>query len=298
MPMPRVREALKRAWYVLFRERPYAYLGQVLVMLLPASYLDRVRREFFTAKGPSGILADMVRAELNRQYYIARDAGEIRRQSRELFWASEPGRRWHELSRERYRDPILHSQWFLEPRLPLVQQIKAFLTEESGYHTICEVGTGNGLFLQHLTKEFPTINRFVGIDLNREQIVENQHTYADFSMEFVHGEVLEWVQQSGRSGTIFVASETFEFIRPQELTELFQCIRKQLGRVAIGIFAAVEPGWAEQTISRPRGSTAYSHNFPYLLEQCHYRIFRQDVRRAGPYDRIYLLAVALPATDA
>jgi hypothetical protein len=291
-PMRRVREILKRVWHALFRDRPYAYLGRVLVTFLPMSYRDHVRREFFTAKGPSGILADIVRAEINRQHYAARDEWKLRRRSRELFWGAEPGKKWHELGRERYRNPDAYRKEFLEPRRPLVRQIAALLAADSGYRTICEIGTGNGLFADHLSKELSPACRIIGLDLNREQILENRQTYQGSTVEFMHGEVLEWVRQEGREGTIFVACETLEFFSQQELEEFFRSIRKSLGRVAVGIFALNQPGWALQTVSQPRGSTAYNHNFPYLLEQCRYRIVGQDVRRAGPYDRICLLAVA------
>src|SRR3989442_377110 len=121
------RQLFKKLWYSVFSERPYTYVGRFFVKMVPKSYQARVRNEFFTARGPAGVLADIVRAELNRQYYTSTCEEEIRRRNREEFWGGGPGKRWHEFARDKFSEPGAYSREFLGYRRPLVQYISELL---------------------------------------------------------------------------------------------------------------------------------------------------------------------------
>ena len=287
-----VRQLLKKTWHVIFSKRPHEYVGRLLVKIVPESYQSRVRNEFFTAGGPRGILADIVRAELNRQYYSSKTGEETRKRDREVFWGATPGKRWHEFAKARYDEQNLHHSEFLRPRRFLARQISDLLASSREYRTICEIGTGNGMFLHDLSKQSSSIKRFIGVDLNKEQILENRRTYAATGLEFVHGEITDWIQHQCDGGTIFVAIETFEFFTQKELEELFHHIRDKVCPAAIAILALAESTARSEVASRPRGSIAFNHNYLHLLEQRDYRVFRQDIQHHIPYDAICLLAIA------
>ena len=287
-----VRQLLKKTWHLIFSKRPHEYVGRLLVKIVPESYQSRVRNEFFTAGGPRGILADIVRAELNRQYYSSKTGEETRKRDREVFWGATPGKRWHEFAKARYDEQNLHHSEFLRPRRFLARQISDLLASSREYRTICEIGTGNGMFLHDLSKQSPSIKRFIGVDLNKEQILENRRTYAATGLEFVHGEITDWIQSQCDRGTIFVAIETFEFFTQEELEELFGRIREIVSPAAIAMFALAESSTASEVVSRPRGTTAFNHNYLYLLKQCDYRVFRHEIQHGSPYDAICLLAIA------
>ncbi len=286
-----VRRTLKKAWYALCADRPYAYIGRLIVRILPQSFQVRVRDEFFTARGPTGMFADIVRAEVNRRHYSA-DTEEVRRHAREFFWGSTPGKRWHDLGKERFRDVDAYNREFLGPRRPLIRHLSDLLTTTEEYRTICEIGTGNGMFLCALSEEFPSIRRFIGMDFNKEQILENQVAYKNSCLEFLHGEVRDWIQSECVDGTIFVGCETFEFFTRKELEELFRLVRQTVKPAAIAIFALVESGSLGNGVSQPRGSLAFSHDYPYLLARCCYQIFGLKIQRGFPYDQVSVLAVA------
>lgn len=287
-----VRRFFKKTWHLIFSERPYEYVGRFLVKIIPASYQSRVRNEFFTARGPRGILADIVRAELSRQYYSSKTSEETRKRDREMFWGATPGKRWHEFTKARYDEQNLHHSEFLQPRRLLARQISDLLASSGEYRTICEIGTGNGMFLHDLSKQSPSIRRFVGVDLNKEQILENHRSYAGTGLEFVHGEISDWIQNECERGTIFVAIETFEFFTQEELEELLRQIREKVSPAAIAIFSLAESSAGGEVVSRPRACTAFNHNYLYLLKQCDYRVFRQEIKHGSPYDAICLLAIA------
>ena len=286
------RQLFKKPWYSVFSERPYTYVGRFIVKIVPESYQSRVRDEFFTGKGPTGIIADIIRAELNRQYYSSDTAEEFRRRCREELWGGTPGKRWHEFTKGRYGEKDAYSREFLQPRRLLARQISDLLAFSGQYRTICEIGTGNGMFLHDLSGWLPSIKRFIGVDLNKEQILENQRTYKGTGLEFVHGEIADWIQYRCDEGTIFVAIETFEFFTQKELEELFLRIREKVNSAAIAIFALAESSVASEVVSRPRGSMAFSHNYLSLLKQCDYHVFRQEIQHGIPYDAICLLAIA------
>ena len=289
-----IRQCLKQTWHLIFSKRPYEYVGWFLVKIIPESYQSRVRDEFFTGKGPTGLLADIVRAELNRQYYSSKTVEEMRKRGREMFWGATPGKRWHELTKARYDEEDPHHTEFLQPRRLLARQISDLLASSRQHQTICEIGTGNGMFLHDLSKQVPSIKRFIGVDLNKEQILENLRTYHGTELEFVHGEISDWIQYQCDGGTIFVAIETFEFFTQKELEELFRQIREKGSPAAIAILALAESSARSEVVSRPRGSIAFNHNYVYLLKQCDYQVFRQEIQHNIPYDMICLLAIAPP----
>ena len=287
-----VRQFFKKTWHVIFSKRPHEYVGPFLVKIIPESYQSRVRNEFFTGKGPRGILADIIRAELNRQYYSSKTAEEIRKRDREVFWGATPGKRWHDFTRSKYDEEDPRNSEFLEPRRLLARQISDFLASSGEYRTLCEIGTGNGMLLHELSQRCPSIKRFIGVDLNKEQILENRRTYKGTELEFVHGEITDWIQHQCDGGTIFVAVETFEFFTQKELEELFHYIRDKVWPAAIAILALAESTARSEVASRPRGSIAFNHNYLHLLKQRDYRVFRHEIQHGSPYDAICLLAIA------
>ena len=276
----------------MFSRRPHEYVGRCIAQIVPGSYQSHVRDEFFTGKGPTGILADIIRAEVNRQYYASNCEEEIRKRSREEFWGGVPGKRWHEFTKDKFSEPEAYSNEFVGSRKLLGGLIAELLASTDQFRTICEMGTGNGMFLRYLSEQFPEIRRFIGVDLNRDQIRENTETYKGQKLEFEHGEITEWIQKHGEDGTIFVGNETFDFFTKREFEELLQCIRDRVKPAAIAIFALVESGTLGKGVSKPRGSLAFSHDYPHVLTRCRYQIVGQEIHSGLPYVQVSVLAVA------
>ena len=152
------------------------------------------------------------------------------------------------------------------------------------------------MFLDYLSNQFTNIRRFVGIDLNREQILENRETYKDTSLEFVHGEITEWINTQCEKGTIFLACGTFEYFTSNELRELLQLIHAKVSPAAIAISEPIELDLTSEVITKPRGNTSFSHNYPLLFKHCKYHVFRQEVEHIDP-DRLLSQVIMVAMTS-
>jgi SAM-dependent methyltransferase len=272
-----IKDRLKRTWYLLFSEHPYTYLGSCLVKILPASYIRRFYYGLFPGKPPSGFLGNIITRELCRQYYL-KSEDETRRLNREKFWGAGPGKEWHSFIKKIYTDKDKFNKEFLTHRDLLIANISKLLsTVPNYYHTICDIGTGNGLLLDYLSKEFNNVKKFVGVDLNKEQILENKETYKDSKLEFVHVDITDWINTQSKDGIIFIACGAFEYFTQEELKELFQLIRERVSHAAITMCEPINLDLKSEMISRPRGGIAYSHNYPHLLKQCGYHIVHLQI---------------------
>jgi trans-aconitate methyltransferase len=290
MPPP----LLRRAWKRLFRHHPYAYLGRLVYPLVSERYKAALVEHFFSADGPRGLLAELVRAEINRRYYAGSDA-DARRLNRARFWGGAAGREWHAGKRRYYADAERFEGEFMRYKRPLVEQLEALLAARPGeFGAIVEIGTGHGLFLEVLERRFPAMRRYLGIDVNTEQIAQNRRDYAGTRLEFSERELRELAPELAR-GVILVACGTLECLTPQELGELLRLLRTQLHPAALAISEPVNLDLERDTASRPRGNTMYSHNYPHLLRAAGYDIFRQQAIAVQPgvpdYHNVILVAL-------
>jgi Methyltransferase domain len=289
-----MKQQLRRLWFRVFSDHPLTYPGRVLVSLMPRGVLARYQSDFFTGQQSESLVGRIIRSELNRQYYAKSDS-EQRRLNRERFWGGQAGAEWHEKQRERFTASG-PSEDFLKFRRPLVQQIKELIAAAPRYELLCEIGTGNGLFLQYLSRELSGIKRFVGLDLNRDQIARNRQTYAGSALEFVAGEVEAWIRANVTVPTIFVAVGTLECFTEAELVDLLRKIHAARPGAAVGLCEPINIDLGSTTDSRPRGNTMYSHNYPHLLRSSGYALFRQHVEPIDPAVHFYQMVVVVATT--
>ena len=247
------------------------FLKRFLGKILPKSY-----HVFFSDK--NGFLIEIIRNELNRLYYSKADE-EMKRFNREKLWGSETAAKWHAQKRKEGR-----SKAFLKFRTPLVFQISKL----TGLHTICEIGTGNGMFLEYLSEQVPNIKRFVGIDLCKPQILENREIYKNTKLEFIYGEVTDWINTC-ENGTIFVSDGTFEYFTQKELQELVDFIYAKVNPTAIAIAEPTNLNLATEIISKPRKNIAYSHNYLYLFSK--YQVVYQQIESVNKICKEVIMVV-------
>ena len=194
-----VKRRLKKLWYSVFCDHPYTYPGRFLIRLLPESRKLRFYDENFSFQPPSNLIANMVRIELIRQHHQRSDQ-EIRSLNREKLWGAAASKRRLDVKHEQFQG----TEALAEERATLLSQLQELLAVSPSYHTICEVGTGHGAFLNLMSSRYTLIKRYVGFDLNRELILENQETYIGTALEFVEGEVTDWIDACCGGGIIFV----------------------------------------------------------------------------------------------
>jgi Methyltransferase domain len=179
----------------------------------------------------------------------------------------------------------------------MLEQITWLLEHFPCFKSICEIGTGNGLLIDHLAGSLTGIERFQGIDLSAEQIARNRANFAESKVEYLHVEATDYVVHHGRPGTLFVTCGTFECFAQAELEELLALTRSAVDRVSFAICDAVATDFnpSVELDSRPRGNLFFSHNYRYLLEKHGYDICFDQVEFPKPiYNRVSILATSFP----
>lgn len=209
------------------------------------------------------------------------------------------GKKWHDFQAEKVQGlagDALES--FLTFRQTLVLQISDLLAGHQKYPTLCEIGTGNGLFLKYLSEQFPQIKRFIGLDLNEEQIRENKHVYKSTRLEFVHGEISDCLR-SGMfdEGAIFVTCGTLEYFTQKELQDLLALIRRKVNPTAVAICEPITFDLESEYVSKPRGNTAYSHNYPAIFRQAEWHAFRQQRVQIDPSVKYWENVIMVVTTE-
>lgn len=295
--MRALKSAARKAWLSVFSTHPYEYAARAawlggLVRILPRSYVADVERGVFTGRG--GLIGAIVRGELERRHYSAPDAVQQRRM-REL-WGGDAGRAWHAEKLALYSDRERFEREFLPYRSSLVDRLADLLARDDRFHTICEIGTGNGMFLRHLSERFPSLKRFVGIDLSAAQIESNRDTYRGSRLEFDSAEALDWIDREAGPGTVFIACGTLECLTGPELHTLLRRVASRCNPGAFGIVEPVNIDLDHEFDSRPRGAMTFSHNYPRVFDACGFRVLGVDRRpidaRVKFYESVSLLAVS------
>lgn len=154
---------------------------------------------------------------------------------------------------------------------------KELLNSPFQFHTLVEIGTGNGRVLNYLSSKFPKIEKFVGIDLSRKQIEINRKTYKSQSkLEFVAGNAIDWVKQHGHSHTIFVTSKgVLEYFTENDL----QSFLVELNNLGETIFVGIEPNdRLHDFVSNPNSilyghERSFSHNYPELFKNADFNLW-------------------------
>ena len=125
----------------------------------------------------------------------------------------------------------------------------------------------------YLSKKFPDVKNFIGIDFNEGQILENKATYKDSNINFVRSEVTDWVRKNDTRNSIFVSCGTLAYCTQNELQELLEFIQKGSRPSAFAVCEPVNIDLNRELVSKPRGNIAFSHNYLYLFKCHHYREF-------------------------
>jgi hypothetical protein len=265
---------------------------------MPRSYLARLLDDYYVDQEPEDAFKRSVRDELTRRYYRRPDSRR-RADNRNMFWGATAGVRWHEERRRKYQDRRRFEEEYLASRRLIIGQIEALLEQCPFLHSVCEIGTGNGLMMDYLAGHLARIERFHGIDLSAEQVERNKAYYKESRVEYFHIEAVDYVARLARPGTLFLAFGTFECFTQAELEEFLALARRAVDPVALASCDAVDVDYnadAERD-SRPRGNMLYNHNYHYLIDKHGYDTRFCALESPKPiYNRLSLLATSFPGS--
>ena len=134
------------------------------------------------------------------------------------FWAGRSGSQWHEKTRERWNG----NRSFFSDRVMFLQVVRSFLRDHPR-STLCEIGFGNGCLLQYLASELPEIERFVGLEINSDQVDRLRATNEDRRITVVHTlHTGDYIKAHDFRDTLFITSGTSVCCTKEVVQELFE----------------------------------------------------------------------------
>lgn len=249
-------------------------LGDALVLLLPnkASQLSENRITLIHKnKNNLNIIERLMRYALVQKLEKIKDHSTIADANRE-FWVNNNAIELFSETEETFKTDFL-------PHCSFIFEIlkKELSNQSQQFNTIVEIGTGNGDVLEYLSDEFPQINRFVGIDLSKNQTELNNIKFKENNkLEFVALDAYDWVKENGQSNTIFVSSRgVLEYFLEQRLQDFLNEINL-LGKT---FFVAIEPNDVDHDFdAQPKtqlygNEPSFSHNYPNLFKNAGFTLW-------------------------
>jgi len=223
------------------------------------------------------------------RYYIAhsdhgKTGGEKLESMHTDFWSRQIKHSWFDGTDAKFEQSL----FFLEKPLSALERFLA----SADISTICEIGTGDGRFLQHLSKRFPFVPRFIGLDLATHRIEFNKSLYED--LEFYAVDAREWLKDQRLGRTLYVTNGgVLEYFSPDSL-QAFAGGVKQFGG-AIALF--YEPIAPSHNLSKgPRaklttaGEFSFSHNYPAVFGQLGFKVSDLSDDNSAGYRGLCLIA--------
>ncbi|MGH1486110.1 MAG: class I SAM-dependent methyltransferase [Cellvibrionaceae bacterium] len=170
------------------------------------------------------------------------------------FWQSDAATAYHEktLSEDAILPAFAH----------ITDDIDNIITT-SGYEfsTLCEIGSGSGQLLNHLSKSITRVDQFIGIDLSQDTADACNQRYPEDNIQFVAGDAKEWIKNNGQSHWVYVSYRGVLEYFPQDTLLAFLSDTKQACKPCI--FVIVEPLGINHDLENSTQSEPYSAEFSF-----------------------------------
>jgi hypothetical protein len=162
--------------------------------------------------------------------------------------------------------------WFLPHQSAIVDLIEQDLERAAHgrFHTLCEIGTGSGLVLDHLRQRLHPhgIATFCGLDLCAAQVAKNAARFPQCA--FIAADACQWLPEHAAPGWIyFCCGGVLEYLPEGAVAALFAATAAR----PPARWAIVEPVDEDQDSSAPRESrpfgveNTWSHDYAGLCGQ-------------------------------
>tara|TARA_R110002126_G_scaffold249004_1_gene391945 strand:+ start:9725 stop:10555 length:831 start_codon:yes stop_codon:yes gene_type:complete len=250
------------------------FIGAILIKLQPQKVEILIKKGIsFNVKNELSLSERFMRSALLKNAEKNQDF-DILADYHENFW-KETGRKYFSDKENVLKD------FFLPNCLPVFEKLQNILKDTSHeFHTIVEIGTGNGDVLDYLSAEFSQIERFIGIDLSVEQIKFNKKQYVEnIKIEFVAADGFDWIKENGTNNMIiFTSGGVLEYFSEQRLQEFFSYLNK----LGTSIFIAIEPiganiDFSKNPNSQPYGvERSFSHDYARLFKNAGFNLWHES----------------------
>ena len=194
------------------------------------------------------------------------------------LWSEKDGYKWI-----KYDQKNNQIEKIVDKRKDIFSLIDQYLNENKNIQTICEIGTGDGRYLNFLSEKLSGIKTFIGIDLNAKMIKENNNKYKkNTNLIFLHGKVnkrFDRVKEISSNSILFVSFRTLTWFTQMELEELFSFIANKKEFLSLAFFEQNEICNEKETKSKVRTGILFnSHNYKSLLKRCGLSIVKEKIK--------------------
>lgn len=187
----------------------------------------------------------------------------LRKRFTKSYWASASSNKWHAA---RQTDAYSDFNNFANAICAKLENVEIT--------TLIEVGTGAGTLISILSKKLNRCKKFIGLDINKEQINNNNKFYKDNQkLEFIYEDIAEYVHKNDLNNCAIVAQNTFDYFKKQDLESLFLGIYETSSNITFLISAsACSSGIADSIERKEADFKVYYHNYAALLQAAGYTV--------------------------
>lgn len=190
---------------------------------------------------------------LTTKYYY-----QLSEKKRESFlinriWGNLPGSKWHQALETVYSQ----QKKFIHARMPLIRMIKWL--KPQAFNGIIEVGSGNGWFLNELSKKIDRKISFVGIDVNQHTVARAKNKFKqNKKLTFVTSDLNTYSKTHSLKGKLIVFCFVLEYFSTAELKKLYKLLKNHSASYCALIERVANKKFLREA---PIGGFSYSHDY-------------------------------------
>ena len=251
----------RKVWYKVFDKPPFVAIGSKIYPLLPERVVKKAINVGFKKRS---FWAELVIAGHN-EYYKKLSNEKIEELNRKLIWGGE-AYEWHLSKLEEYKKDF--DEKFLKYKINLINELKKIDLKN---FNIVEIGCGNGVFLEYLSKNIEA-NRYIGFDISKEIIEFNKKYYKNNHLEFYSIDIYDFIKLNMCSNTVFITSGVLMYFTQEFLENLIKDLKNEDKRIIFALNEIVTKDFDKQKESVSNARFAYNHNYKYLFEKYNWEI--------------------------
>lgn len=155
------------------------------------------------------------------------------------------------------------------------------LEKGASVEKLIEIGCGEGLVLEKLSKEFPGINQFIGIDINQSQIKASAERFkSNPKLSFVAENAIDYIDTNSVSDCILLTfGGVMEYFTEQELKDFFSKLKLQKN-IGIVLYEPLLQDFnpSTETKSKPYGAEmSFCHPYSSYLKEIGFHLNTEKI---------------------
>ena len=165
--------------------------------------------------------------------------------------------------------------------------------EQKGIRNVVEIGCGDGQLLRHLKRKV-LADRYIGLDLSKDQIKKNLEADQEQTVEYYSGDAAQWIAEKSPSSTLYVTGlGVLEYFTQSQLTSLLSNIANTFAPAAALFIEPVDKGanFIEFDESYVAGEEhSFTHNYAKRLTESGWSISHTEELHLAPYRWLVIIA--------